>query len=327
MPHHRSCRRAQRHDRVGVAVVTGSLPAEVVRARAPGRHEHEIAGGVGGDHRPRVGRAGRVGHHATPALPCRVGRVARNRIPAPAQLAGARVESPHLATRRVRAVVVGDRGAGDDQSVDHGRRRGELVLLLIGRSIVQSLSEVDASRGAEVRAGTSGAGIEGDELRVDRAEVDPPPTFCVGRCGRIDPGGHAAICVVAPVAADVDLGIVRPALAPGDRIERDDATEGCGEIQRPVHHERRRLEVRIALHVESRSLHFTRAICPGDGERGDVVARDLRQRRIARVVRVASVRAPLPAGRLRECWSHSEYQTERDANHCDPAGETSLGTT
>ena len=58
VPHDLARRRAQRDDGVRVAVVAEPLAAVVVGARAAGGDEHEVARGVGGDHRPRVRRAG-----------------------------------------------------------------------------------------------------------------------------------------------------------------------------------------------------------------------------------------------------------------------------
>ena len=118
---------AQRDDRIGVPVRAGALAAVEVGARARGRQEDQPARLVDRHRRPDVGGAD-VAPGLAPALRRRIGRVARHRVPRPAQRAAARVERAHLAGRCVDALVVGDRRADDDDAAGDDRRRRDAEL-------------------------------------------------------------------------------------------------------------------------------------------------------------------------------------------------------
>src|SRR5207247_1858737 len=73
MPHNLPRGGAQRDDRTGVAVFTQPHPAEVIRCGTRGWKEHEIARGIGDDHRPDVGSAADTGGSVLPGLESRIG--------------------------------------------------------------------------------------------------------------------------------------------------------------------------------------------------------------------------------------------------------------
>ena len=238
-------------DRIGVMVVADALAAEIVRARAAGGHEHEIPRRVGGDRRPGIRGSAAVPHRAVPTIPARIGRVARHRVPAPAQLTSAGIEGPHLTAGCVSASVVGDRRAGDDRSADDRGWRGQLVLLEIVRRVMQAPSQSDRPVLAESGAGRAPARVEGDDASVDGAEEDASPACRVRRCRWIEPGRDTTIREIAPLAADVGVGVEDPTHAAGLRVERDGAAPWRRQIEGAVDHQRRRLEVRIAANAKS----------------------------------------------------------------------------
>ena len=82
---------------------------------------------------------------------------------------------------------------------------------------------------------------------------------------------------------------------PRSGIERDDAAEWRREIERAVHHERRRFELDG---LAGRDVGVAGSIGPGDGELRDVVARDLRERRESASALVVAVGGPLSGGGL-----------------------------
>ena len=163
---------AQRHDGVREEVVAQPLAAEVVVAGAAGRHEDEIARGIGDDHRPGVGAAGAGGAAVLPRVGAEGRRILRDRIPGPFQLAGDRVEAAHFAARMRLRRAVGDGRADDDGVADDGRRRGDLVVGKAGRADAQSLAEIDGALVAEARNGLPGSGVERDQARVDGRDED-----------------------------------------------------------------------------------------------------------------------------------------------------------
>src|ERR1700733_2996355 len=107
------------NDRVRPLIITGTQSAVIIRAGASRRNEDQIALLVDGHDRPGV-RSARV-----PGF-CRIS-IWRDRIPTPPQRAGACVEGAHDAAGHNGTRVVIDRGADDDEVVDHSRRRGAVI--------------------------------------------------------------------------------------------------------------------------------------------------------------------------------------------------------
>ena len=190
-------RGAQRHHRVGVSVGAGSQAAEEVRARAAGRYEHQIARGVDVEDRPRVAGAG-------------VSHLSRQRAPAPALCARARVERPHDSAARVGVPVVADRRAGDHQVADDRRRRRDLV---IGRSFTAGPgSETDGAAVAERRTWCARGRVEGEQSRVDRPREDAPRARRFERGAGVAPRRHPARRHLAVAAGAIDSGVEAPDL-------------------------------------------------------------------------------------------------------------------
>ena len=224
--------RAQRDDRARPPVVAGPQSAVVVRARAAGRHEHEVTLGIDAHDRPRIGCAGRRRGGWRGA--------ARYRVPPPPWRAGARVERAHHAVGHVDASVVVDRGSDDHHIVDDSRRRRHVVLTL---AISGDARQIDVTAASEVGARRSGPRIERDEPRVERRFVNAPAARLVRAASGIEPCRDAAIDQTVAVARRlVDLRIVGPSLLACFRIERDDAIERRAEVQDLVDDDRRRLE-------------------------------------------------------------------------------------
>ena len=104
---------------------------------------------------------------------------------------------------------------------------------------------------AESGTGRAPARVEGDDASVDGAEEDASAARRVRRCRWIEPGRDTTIREIAPLAADVGVGVEDPAHAAGLRVERDGAAPGRRQIEGAVDHQRRRLEVRIAANAKS----------------------------------------------------------------------------
>ena len=186
VPDYLAARGAQRDDRVRVAIVSAPLAAVEVRAGASGRNEDEAALRIGRQDRPGVGGAATVRAVAGPGGARRIVAPARNRVPRPAQGAGARVERAHDAACVVGALVVADRRTDDDEVPDDRGRARHLVVA--ARSVSGTLEEVDLPAGSEIGAATAGRRIERDQARIQSPDEDPPPARGAGRRSRVEPG-------------------------------------------------------------------------------------------------------------------------------------------
>src|SRR5713101_812472 len=112
--------RAQRYDGIGPLVVSGTQPAVVVGTRTPSGNKNQISLGVHDHDGPGI--AGTAAKDFGILL-WRCGRlVRRNRVPTPAEGAGARVISAHHAARHVDAVIVVNGGAHDDEIINYRGR-------------------------------------------------------------------------------------------------------------------------------------------------------------------------------------------------------------
>ena len=142
-------------------------------------------------------------------------RVFRRRVKVPLQIAGRGVEGLHEAANAVFAAV----GADQNEALDRGRRhRLGIALLGIGDLL-----------GPLHRAGL---GVQRDELRVERGEID---VVAVDR--------DAAIVGAAAIGRDrTHLVLVFPHLLAGLRVQRVDVVEGRGDVHHAVDHDRRGLE-------------------------------------------------------------------------------------
>ena len=103
-PHHLPGRRVQRDDRVARSGCRRGAARRSSRApRCRWARTRGRASGSADEHRPRVGGAGLVRHRAAPFAVRGIRRILRDRIPAPLQRAGPRVERAHLAAGRDQA--------------------------------------------------------------------------------------------------------------------------------------------------------------------------------------------------------------------------------
>src|SRR5216683_8408774 len=155
--------RAQRYDGIGPLVVSGTQPAVVVGTRTPGGNKNQISRGVDGHDGPGI--AGTAAEDLCILL-WRCGRLVwRNRVPAPAEGAGACVISAHDAARHVDAVIVVDGGAHDDEVVDDRGRRSHVVPAGV---IARYIAQTHLASFAKVRTGRAVHGIEGHQSRILR---------------------------------------------------------------------------------------------------------------------------------------------------------------
>ena len=247
------------------------------------------------DHGPDVRRPGPGRAAVFPARVRGILRVLRDRIPAPAQLTAARIEGAHLAARRRDARVVGDGGARDDEVADHERGRRDLVGRKLEWRLAQSHAQVDHAFRSEVGAGAARRAVDREQARVDRRDEDPPTAGRACSSLFVKPGTDAAVCKVAVVGIAPRLRVEAPALAAGGRIERDQFAERRGEVERAVHHDRRRLEAGMLARLD---VEMASPVGPGGFQLRDVRAVDLREWREASAARIAPVCGPFLRWRL-----------------------------
>jgi hypothetical protein len=88
----------------------------------PPPNEHQVAIGVGAKTCPGVRGSGLVAELTAPFAERGIGRILRNRIPAPLQSAGPCVDAAHFAACGSRSTVVADRRPSDHDAVDDDRR-------------------------------------------------------------------------------------------------------------------------------------------------------------------------------------------------------------
>ena len=119
------------------------------------------------------------------------------------------------------------------------------------------------------------------------------------------PIGDAAVLpadVGRPVETVVRTGIVGPDELSGAGVERGHLTERGADVEPTVHHERRGLELAWLDVLEPVcDSGRDRPPAPDDLQVGEVLRRDLVERRVLRVRRIGAEGAPLPTaiGRLR----------------------------
>lgn len=229
---------AQSHDGIGPLVVTGTQAAVVVGAGAAGGDKEQVTLTIHRHDGPCVACTAAPG--STLAFrSCRIG-ICGKRIPAPAKSARACIVGTHYAASHVHAMIVVNGGADDNEIVDD-RGRGSHVIP--ARVVLEDIAKADYAVLAEVGAGRASGGVYSNKARVLSGLKDAAMAGLVFGTRSVEPSGDATIDeTVTVVAVEIDLGVVGPALLPGFGIEGDDAIEGSGEIESPVHEERRRLK-------------------------------------------------------------------------------------
>ena len=189
------------------------------------------------------------------------------------------------ARRRARPV-----SSPHDDDVARDDRRpvpGDLARHRVER-LVGVLLEVDDAVPAEVLERAAGLRVEADQLVADGDVEDPLVALAVGPVAdaaarQAADRGISAASFVEPVHP--------PDLARGSVHRHGVPRRAGGEVQHPVHHERRRLEVVVGTRAEVIGLEP-----PCDLERAEVLRVDLIEGCVARGAQVAGPRPPFAAG-------------------------------
>ncbi len=206
--------------------------------------------------------------------------------------------------------------AHDDGVADHGQRlrMGE-PRPVDGPS--EAAAQVHRAVGPEVGVQAAGAGVHGHQQQVVGGDEDAGVAALV-----VLPVRHPAVLpahVGRPFEAVVGARVVRPDQLAGARVEGRDLPEGGADVDQPADHQRRGLEGAGADGlVLGRDLARDRAPPPRDLQLGEVLGRDLVERRVLGVGGVRPERPPfadwrpgLPRGRHRRADRHCERRRTR----------------
>ncbi len=293
MPHDPSGRRAQRHDRVRIAVVAEPECAVIVRRGARCRHENQIARRIRRHDRPHVCGAGLRGASVPPRRERGILGILRYRMPCPSQRACARVECAHLAARRCRPRVVGNRRTRNHQIVDDDRWGGHLIRRWKRRRNAKTLAETDGALDTEDHTWVARPGIERDQPRIDGRHVDAAAARRARLQRAVDPCRHAAVREIAVAAFRIDARVIPPDFASGCRLERHHLSERRADVHHVVRDDRRHLKGRLSGQIEGRLAGVIR---PRHDEPRNVVARDACERRKSSTSGIAAVDRPVARG-------------------------------
>ena len=210
--------------------------------------------------------------------------------------ARAHVVAPHVTLRVARAgghdpgdrIVPGVRGADDDDVAGDERRGlqsdvgGDRIDLLI---VVPP--QIDHAVASESGQRAAGLGVEGDHLVAGR-DVHDPLVRAVGPVGQAAAGQPARRGVGARPFVEAE----HPLQLAGRRVEREHGPpRAAGGVQHAVHHERRRLVVRLRAGAEIVGLE-----APRHFQAVEVAGVDLIQRRVARAGEIRTVGRPVAGG-------------------------------
>src|SRR5437867_3688114 len=171
MPDRFSCGGAQGDYRVRIDVAAAPLASVEIRARTAGRYEQEPALRIGRDHRPDIRRPCLRGAIPLPGFARRIAGIARYRVPAPAQLAGPRVESAHDAALELDAAIVAHGRSHDHEARDHGRRRSNLVVSAVNQPDVAR--QIDLAILSEVFAWNACGCVQSDQAGIQGPKENP----------------------------------------------------------------------------------------------------------------------------------------------------------
>jgi len=220
----------------------------------------------------------------------RVVRIARDRIPAPALLAAARIDTAHDAELGLHRAVVADGRTDDEYVADDHRRRGDRVIHPgVAEFRPHVPVEPDLSVVPEILAGRAGCAVERDHPRIQRADEDAMPARRARFGIRVHPRAHAPIGDLGIVLVAVEVRIVAPDLRTRRRIERNDDGAAGRQVQPAF------CEYRVRLESEGflcSLAEFPGLVAPGFFEFADVVARDLIEARVLHAVLAAAVVVP-----------------------------------
>ncbi len=273
-------------------VVAGAhAPVPVVRRRP--RRQIDVAQLLVDGHRaPHVGVAAVAPRLVLPRLGPELAALG-NGVEDPLHLAGPGVEGADVTGVRLPAGQGGvlDDAAHDDGVADDGQRLRVGQARSVDRTS-EAAAQIDGAVGPEVRIQAAGAGVHGDEQQVVGRDEDARVTARV-----VLPVRHPAMLpahVGGAFEPIVGAGVVRPDQLAGAGVERRHLPEGGARVDQSPDHQRGGLERTGADRlVAGRDLGRERPPSPGDLQLGEVLRRDLVQRRVLGVGRVRPERPPL----------------------------------
>src|SRR6266571_5368031 len=275
---------SQRDYRIGVVVATFALAAVEVRARAAGGNEDETALRINRNDRPRVGCASLSRTVSRPGLSRGVVGSFRYRVPTPRDFAGSCVVGPHDPSLELNAAIVADGRTDDYQVADDRRRRGNFIVASVDQSNV--VRQINLSAFSEIIAQSASRRVESYETRIDRGDVNAPLSRPAIRPARNSTTGDFRV-----TRHQIDFRVVAPALGSLLRIEGNHAIEGGAQVEYAVYDDRCGFECGVA-HGPAFYASGSGPISPSDFQVLDVVAVDLRKRRVARASWIAPIGRP-----------------------------------
>ncbi len=205
------------------------------------------------------------------------------------------IETAHLTAWLAHRSVVRNTGTKHDGVAHDGRRRCLFIVGKPARSDAQPVPQVHHAVVAEVGDRLAGPGIQRDQPRINGRDENAPLASSRLPCR------YAAVGEIAVAFVLRNLGVIRPALLSGHRVERNHAPQRRSQIQRPIDVNRGRLE--CGRTPARRFVHVTGAKRPRHLERRYVSSVDDRQRRKALPSRVAPICWPLV---IRLCREHQQ---------------------
>ena len=279
-----------RDQRLGVEVVAEAVSAVPVVGRRAERQIGEAELRVGAHQRPHVRVAADLPRTLLPGITAGFA-LPRDRVEGPELLAGADIESAHVARRRLgRARTVRDGRADDDDIAAQGDRRTDAVDPA-RHLAAQAQGEVDTAAVAEGLDRFAAQGVHRAQERVAPGPKQAAPvTWKVG----VVPVGRSAVdeAEVRRTALEVGLRIVGPETRSLFDVDRRDLTVAGRHIELVADLDRDRLVIprrhappgRRA--ISGHQLVVRRRPPPGDLEVPEVVPIDLLKRRVplARIV-------------------------------------------
>ena len=282
----------KRHHRTAVVIQAAADGVEEIRRGIAGGRKDQPARGVSRENGPHIrrarGKALRAGllHPLALAL----APTGRHGIPRPAQRAAARIVGAHHAARRIHAQVVLHQRANHHHIANDQGRRGDIVFP--GGRFPQALAQCNAARHAKICAGRAGFGVQGDQLRIFRADEN---ALCANAAiaPRIPPPGDAPAHqrIGAAQFARAQFGIEAPAQRAALGIQRHHMVEAGAKVERIVRDDGARLKGGAAL-CAAAVRHIAVAENPGGPEPGHILRRNLRERRKREALLAAAVIGP-----------------------------------
>ena len=171
--------------------------------------------------------------------------------------------------------------------------------MIFAGNIASHIAQADLPALAEIQARFPGRGIQRDEPCIQGRLENPAAAWLPFRARGIEPRGHAPIDQsIAVILRDIDHWIVDPSLLSSGSIHREYAIESRRQIKRSINQERRSFQTAAFL-AAGPVGNISSVKYPGEFELGDILAIDLRQRRITRAASIVAVISPFLVGRTR----------------------------